>query len=67
MNKRLGEDLFSDHEKTIYKIYLKDVEDLINAIDARLPELEGGTRKGRKSRRRRRSNKKKSRRRRIRK
>jgi hypothetical protein len=54
MNKRLGEDVFSDHQKTTYEIYLKDVEDLINDIDARLLELSGGTRKGRKSRRRRR-------------
>lgn len=44
MNDRLGEDLFSEHQKSIYKIYLQDVEDLINAIDARLSELAGGAR-----------------------
>ena len=55
MTERLGEELFSPAQKTTYEIYLKDVEDLINAIDARLRllELAGGTRKGRKSRRRR--------------
>jgi hypothetical protein len=55
MNERLGEDLFSPAQKTIYEIYLKDVGDVINAIDARL--LEGGTRK---SKRRRKSYKRKS-------
>ncbi len=66
MNKRLREDHFSPAHKTTYEIYLKDVEDLINAIDARLSELAGGTRKSRR-RRRRRSYKRKSIRRRSRK
>ena len=52
MNERLRENTFSPHQKTTYETYLKDVEDLINAIDARLLELAGGARKGRKSRRR---------------
>lgn len=60
MTDRLSEDIFSPAQKTTYEIYLKDVEDLINAIDARLLELAGGTRKGRKSRKSRRSYKRKS-------
>ena len=57
MNDKLETGGLSEHQKTIYEIYLKDVEDLINAIDARLSR--GGTRrksirrrKGRKSIRR---------------
>lgn len=52
MNDRLETGGLSEHQKTIYEIYLKDVNDLINAIDARLSELAGGarTRKSRKSR-----------------
>ena len=63
MNKRLSEDLFSPDKKTTYEIYLKDVEDLINAIDARLSELAGGTRKSRKRRKSRRYKRKSIRRR----
>jgi hypothetical protein len=37
---------FSPAQKNTYEIYLKDVEDLINAVDARL--LEGGTKKRRR-------------------
>jgi hypothetical protein len=46
MNDKLETGGLSEHQKTIYEIYLKDVNDLINAIDARL--LEGGTRKSRR-------------------
>jgi hypothetical protein len=49
MNDKLETGDLSEHQKTIYEIYLKDVNDLINAIDARL--LEGGTRKSRRRRR----------------
>lgn len=51
MNERLRENTFSPHQKTTYETYLKDVEDLINAI-AILSAPAGGARK-RKSRRRR--------------
>ena len=44
MNDRLETGGLSEHQKTIYEIYLKDVNDLINAIDARLSELAGGAR-----------------------
>ena len=67
MNERLSENTFSPHQKTTYETYLKDVEDLINAIDARLLELAGGDRKRKSRRRRRRSYKRKSIRRRSRK
>ena len=49
MNNMLESDGFSPAQKITYEIYLKDVEDLINDIDARL--LEGGARKKSRSRR----------------
>lgn len=52
MTQLLETGSFSPAQKITYEIYLKDVEDLINIIDARLSR--GGTRrKGRKSIRRR--------------
>lgn len=57
MNEMLESGSFSPAQKITYEIYLKDVEDLINAIDARLSR--GGKRTRRKSIRKGKSSKRK--------
>ena len=51
MVNNLDANIFSSGDATTYKIYLDDVNDLINKIDARLNTGEGKGRKKRKSRR----------------